>query len=173
MALFSTMQLDRDNKIKELDQKVSSVQSTNTALQEEISDIKETTEHQFSVLRDEISSLKSRIKSQENAHSAHFDSLSEKIDSNEHYEWRDALILFEPLVPLVSDCEDCDQLFQRLFRDDTQWILIFMIFQLLIALFVVEFWFRKYLMHTKARRQKYSLILFWLHCETRYCIPLD
>ena len=39
MALFSTMQLDRDNKIKELDQKVTSVLSTNTALQEEISDI--------------------------------------------------------------------------------------------------------------------------------------
>ena len=78
---------------------------------------KETTEHQFSVLRDEISSLKSKIKLQENTHIAHLDSLSVKIDSNEQYERRDALILSGPLVPPVSDGEDCKHLIQRLFRD--------------------------------------------------------
>ena len=83
MALFSPIQLDHDKKSKELDQKVTSVESTNTALQEENCDVKETTEHQFSVLRDEISYMKSKNKSQENAHSAHLDSLSVKIDSNE------------------------------------------------------------------------------------------
>ena len=117
MAMFSTIQLERDNKIKELDQKVASIQSTNTALEGEISEIKETTEHQFSVLRDEITSLKSKIKLQENTHIAHLDSLSVKIDSNEQYERRDALILSGPLVPEVSNGEDCKQLIQRMFRD--------------------------------------------------------
>ena len=116
-AMFFTIQLERDNKIKELDQKVTSIQSTHTALESEISDIKETTEHQFSVLRDEISSLKSKIKLQEKTHIAHLDSLSVKIDSNEQYERRDALILSGPLVPEVSDLEDCKHLIQQLFRD--------------------------------------------------------
>ena len=106
------MQLDRNNKIKELDQKIISFKSMNTALQDEISDIKETTEHQFSVLRDEISSLRSKTKSQENAHSTHFDSLSVKIDSNKQYERRDAFIMSGSLVPAVSYQEDCRQLIQ-------------------------------------------------------------
>ena len=83
MAMFSTIQLERYNKFKELDQKVTSIQGNNKALEGEISDIKETTEHQFSVLRDEISPLKSKIKLQENTHIAHLDSLSVKIASNE------------------------------------------------------------------------------------------
>ena len=120
MAMFSTMQIDRENKIKELDQKVSVIQTANTALEGEISDIKETTEHQFSILREEISSLKTKIKSQEKTHTAHLDSLSVKIDSNEQYERRDALVLSGPLVPEGTDREDCKQLIQRLFRDHTR-----------------------------------------------------
>ena len=62
-TLFSTMQLDRDNRIEELEQKVTSIQNTNVDLEDEISDIKKTTEHKFSVLCDEISSFESKIKS--------------------------------------------------------------------------------------------------------------
>ena len=39
-AMFSTMQLDRDNKIEELHQKIATLQSTNLSLEGDISDIK-------------------------------------------------------------------------------------------------------------------------------------
>ena len=117
MAMFSTIQLERDNSIKELDQKAASIQNTNTALEGEISNIKESTKHQLSALRDEITSLKSKIKLQENTNIAHLDSLFVKIDSNVQNERRDALILSELLVHEVSDGEDCKHLIQRLFRD--------------------------------------------------------
>ena len=120
MAMFSTIQLDRDNKIKDLDRKVTSVQSTTTALEKEISDIKESSDHQISILRDEISSLKTKIKAQENTHTTHLNSITNKIDSNEQYERRDALVLSGPLVPEVSDREDCKQIIQRLLRDHTR-----------------------------------------------------
>ena len=120
MAMFSTIQLERDNKIKDLDKKVTSIQSTTTALEKEISDVKESTDHQMSILRNEISSLKTKLITQENTHSTHLNSLSNKIDSNEQYERRDALVLSGPLVPEVSDREDCKQIIQRLLRDHTR-----------------------------------------------------
>ena len=120
IAMFSTIQLDRDNKIKDLDKKVTSIQSTTTALEKEISDITESTDHQMSILRNEISSLKTKLITQENTHSTHLNSLTNKIDSNEQYERRDALVLSGPLVPEVSDREDCKQIIQRLLRDHTR-----------------------------------------------------
>ena len=93
MAMFSHMQIDRDNKIKELDQKVSVIQAVSTALDGGVSDIKETTEHQVSILREEISSLKTKLKTHEKTHAAYLDSLNVKVDSYEQYERQDALIL--------------------------------------------------------------------------------
>ena len=106
MAMFSTMQIDRENKIKELNQKVSVFQTANTALEGEISSIKQTTEHQFSILREEISSLKTKFRSREKTHTAHLDSLIVKIGSNEQYERRNVLILSGPLVSDGTDQED-------------------------------------------------------------------
>ena len=54
-------------KIKEICQKITSVQRTGGNLEEKISEIKEALEHQIFVLRDEISSLKPKAKSQENS----------------------------------------------------------------------------------------------------------
>ena len=69
-AMFFTIQLGRDNnQIKGLDQKVMSIQSTNMALEGEISDIKETTEHRFSVLRDKISSKNENQTARKHPHS--------------------------------------------------------------------------------------------------------
>ena len=45
MAMFSTIKLDRDNKFEDLDKKVSSFHNTNTSLEKEISDIKESADH--------------------------------------------------------------------------------------------------------------------------------
>ena len=119
MAMFSTIQLDRDNKIKDLDKKVTSFQNTTTALEKEISDIKESTDHQMSILRDKISSLKAKIVTQENTHTFHLNSLTNKIDCNEQYERLGALVLSGPLVPEVSDRKDCKQIIDRLLRDHT------------------------------------------------------
>ena len=107
VALFSTIQQDRNNKIKDLDKKVTSFQSSTTAQEIEIYNIKESTDHQMSILHDEISSLKANIVTQENTHITHLNSLTNKIDSNEQYKRRDALVLSGPLVPEVSKREDC------------------------------------------------------------------
>ena len=64
MAMISTIQLDRDNKIKDLDKNVTSFQNTTTALEKEFSDIKETTDHQTSIIHDKIFSLKAKNRNQ-------------------------------------------------------------------------------------------------------------
>ena len=51
---------------------------------------------------------------------AHLNFITNKIDSNELYKRRDALVLSGPLVPEVSDREDCKQTIQRLLRDYTR-----------------------------------------------------
>ena len=61
MTMISTIQLDWHNRNKDLDKKVTSIQSTTTALEKEISDVKESTDHQMSIVRNEISSPKTKL----------------------------------------------------------------------------------------------------------------
>ena len=117
VALFSNLQLET---MKNIDKKVSDLDTKNKALQDEILDIKQTTEHQVSVLKEEISSLKALFRSQEDNHSSHLAALRGKLDSNEQYERRDALILSGPAVPEVSDQEDCKQIVRGLPRDHSR-----------------------------------------------------
>ena len=63
MAMFSTIQLDRDNKIKDLDTKVREFK----AQPQHRSHL--TTKSPFS--EEEISSLKTKFKAQENTHTTH------------------------------------------------------------------------------------------------------
>ena len=67
--MFSTLQLERNTKIKNIDKKVTHLDNKNKALQGEINDVRQTTEHQITPLEEEVSSLKARIKSQEDNHS--------------------------------------------------------------------------------------------------------
>ena len=80
--MFSTFQLKRDTKNKNIEKKVVDMDNENKALQDEINDVKQATEHQISLLEEEISSLKANIKSQERNHSSHLEALKEKLDSN-------------------------------------------------------------------------------------------
>ena len=83
MVKFSAIQLDCGNKIEDLNRKVTSIQSTTTTLEKEISDIKETNDHEISILREEISSLKTKLKAQEITHTTHLSSITNKKYSNE------------------------------------------------------------------------------------------
>ena len=56
---------ERDCKSKVLDKKMVYLENKNRALQEEINEIKETTDCQFSLLRDHVSSIRAKLKSQE------------------------------------------------------------------------------------------------------------
>lgn len=120
LAMFTSLQLERDSKIKTIEKKMTEIQSKNTNLEKELEDIKEATEHDVSILKEEVSSLKTKIKSQENSHSAHVASLNQKLDANEQYERRDALILSGPAVPVTTDREDCKQIILNLLRDNVR-----------------------------------------------------
>ena len=105
--MLSTVQIDRDTKIKKVGHKVAVFQKPNTALKEEFLDIKETTEHLFSIFRNEVSYWKTKIKSpKKKTHTTDIDSLWVKIDSNEQYELCNTLILSGPLAPEASDREN-------------------------------------------------------------------
>ena len=86
MAMFSTFQLGRDNKIKDLNIKVTSIQNSTETLEKEISDIRVSNDLEISIFRDEISSLKTKIKAQEITHTTHLNSITGKIDSDEQCE---------------------------------------------------------------------------------------
>ena len=69
---------------------------------------------------DQVSSFRAKFKSQEDAHSLNIEALKGKLDSNEQYERRDALNLFGPAVPEVSEREDFKHIFRGLIRDKTR-----------------------------------------------------
>ena len=92
VAMFSTQQLERDTKIKNIDKKGGDLDNKNRALQDEISGVKQATEHQVTLLEQEVSSLKAKIKSQEDNHFSHLNTLRRKLDSNEQYEKRDSSV---------------------------------------------------------------------------------
>ena len=50
VAMFSTLLLERDTNIKNIDKKVTDLYKKNKALQDEINDVKQTTEHQINLL---------------------------------------------------------------------------------------------------------------------------
>ena len=79
-AMFTSLQLERDSKIKTLKKNMTEIQSKNVNLEKELNNIKEAPEHYVSILKEEVSSLKTKIKSQENSHSAHVASLNQKLN---------------------------------------------------------------------------------------------
>ena len=118
MAMFFPIQLDRDNKIKHFDRKVTSIQSTTTALEKDISD-KESSDHQVSNLQDEVSSLEARIKAQETPTQLPSTPLPARSIPTIKYGRRDALVLSGPLVPEGSDRKDYKQIIQLRLRGHT------------------------------------------------------
>ena len=118
--MFAILQNEGDSKIKVLDKKMVDLENKNRALQEEVNEIKATTDLQISLLGDQVSSFRAKFKSQEDAHSLNIEALKGKLDSNEQYERRDALILSGPAVPEVSEREDCKHIVRGLLRDETR-----------------------------------------------------
>ena len=55
-AMFTSLQLERDSKIKTLEKKMTDIRSKYVTLEKELDDIKKATEHELSILKEEVSS---------------------------------------------------------------------------------------------------------------------
>ena len=94
MTSFSTIQLDRNNKMKELVKKLREFLNANPALEKFISEMKETAEQQLSFFRDKYHLWKPKPNCKKASTQYTSYSLSVEFDLNENYAMGNPILLY-------------------------------------------------------------------------------
>ena len=102
LALFSTINAERDAKIVQLEQKM---EENRIKGEEKVKD-----------LETQMQTLQSKISSIESSQSKNIKSLQNNVDENDQYERKDTLIVSGPEVPVFSSNENCKNVLQDIFR---------------------------------------------------------
>ena len=116
VSMFSTLQLERDNRISSLDQKVNELQSRNQVLEQKMEISQSNTVNEMSKLNDKVISLEDQLNVLRSMHNKEVELMKTNIDSNNQYERLDTLIISGPELPIACDTENSKLIIQDLLR---------------------------------------------------------
>ena len=116
VSMFSTLQLERDNRISSLDQKVNELDSRNQVLEQKIETIQSHTVSEISKLNDKVISLEDQLNFLRSMYNKEVELMKTSIDSNNQYERLDTLIISGPELPIACDTENSKLIIQDLLR---------------------------------------------------------